>query len=103
MAELEGNLWEWNLARIVVVDVTDDYRFMLNPMPGEFYPVLTEVWVPRHKVGNALERSEFVDGYLYDWHETPDDEKGSWYVGVVQEGLTRDEQFIEALRRASLR
>ena len=71
MANLDGNLWEWNLARIVVVDVTDDYRLMLGPMPSEFYPVLRELWVPRHQLSNALQSDDLVNGYLYDWHETP--------------------------------
>jgi hypothetical protein len=90
MANLEGNLWEWNLAKIVVVDVTDDYRLMLGPMPCEFYPVLRELWVPRHMLNNALQSDDLVNGYFYDWHETPLDEKGSWYVGVVNAGLTKE-------------
>lgn len=84
---MDGNLWEWNLARIVVVDVTDDYRLMLGPMPSEFYPVLRELWVPRHKLSEALQSDDLVKGYYYDWHETPSDEKGSWYVGVVHAAL----------------
>lgn len=90
MAKLDGNLWEWNLAKIVVVDATDDYRLMLGPMPSEFYPVLKEIWVPRHRLSEALQSDDLVNGYLYDWHESPNDDKGSWYVGVVNAGLTKE-------------
>ena len=90
MAILEGNLWEWNLARIVVVDVTDDYRLMLGPMPSEFYPVLREIWIPRIKLSEALQSDDLVTGYLYDWHESPNEEKGSWYVGVVNARLSKE-------------
>lgn len=87
MAELHGNLWEWNLARVVIVDVSDDYRYMLGPMPSEFYPVLKEMWVPRHGLGQVLSSDDLVQGYLYDWHESPADETGVFYVGVVDAGL----------------
>jgi hypothetical protein len=94
MAELCGNLWEWNLTKVVVVDVSDDYRLMLTPMPGEFYPVVTELWLPRHNLAKALQSRELVQGYLYDWHETPPGEGGNWYVGVVQESLAREETWL---------
>jgi len=89
MAELIGNLWELNLARIVVVDVTEDYRLMQPPMPSDFYPVLTETWLPRYKLEESLMNVDLVNGYLYDWHETPETGAGHWYVGVVQADLAR--------------
>lgn len=89
MAELLGNLWEFNLCKIIVVDVTDDYRLMQPPMPSDFYPVLQEVWLPRHNLSQSLPDNSLVAGYLYDWHETPEKEGGHWYVGVVQEELLK--------------
>ncbi|BBO23038.1 MAG: hypothetical protein QY327_07840 [Fimbriimonadaceae bacterium] len=96
MAELSGKLWEWNLARVVVVDVTDDYRLMLGPMPSEFYPVLREVWLPRYRLQEVLQSDDLVTGYLYDWHEGPAQGSGSWYVGVVSEILARDARWYWA-------
>jgi hypothetical protein len=85
MDSIEGNLWAYNLARVIVVDVSDDYVLMQPPMPSDFYPVLSEVWLPRFKLQQSLAKTNFLDGYLYDWHESPTDEYGSWYVGVVLE------------------
>lgn len=84
MARLAGELWEYNLARVVVIDVTDDYRLMQPPLPTECYPVLTETYIPRYAMKRALSERAWVDGYLYDWHETPNDPNGPWYVGVVR-------------------
>jgi hypothetical protein len=89
MAELAGNLWEWNLARIVVVDVSDDYRLMAEPMPAFFYPVLQEIWLPRHRLDNYLKTGELINGYLYDWHERSVEEQDKWYVAVVDRDLAR--------------
>ncbi len=89
MANLCGNLWEFNLAKIIVVDVSDDYRLMQPPMPSDFYPVLEEIWLPAHNLAGSLHKRSLVSGYLYDWHESPDREHGYWYVGVVKENLTR--------------
>lgn len=88
MAEIAGNLWEYNLTRVIVVDVTDDYRLMCAPMPSDFYPVLRDAWIPSHELARALSQSELVEGYLYDWHEAPIEGGGSWYVGVVAEEMT---------------
>lgn len=99
MAEICGNLWEWNLTKVVVVDVSDDYRFMLAPMPGEFYPVIMEVWLPRHNLATAVQDDDLVKGYLYDWHERPAEEKGSWYVGVVSEELTHKDAIFRYVRK----
>ncbi len=87
MAELAGNLWEFNLAKVVVVDVTDDYTLMQPPLPSALYPVLTETYIPRYRLIDQLPDAMLVEGYLYDWHEKPSDEMGSWYVGVVKRDL----------------
>ncbi len=90
MAQLYGNLWEFNLAKVVIVDVTDDYKLMQPPMPSDFYPVLMETWLPRHNLSRHLPATTLVQGYLYDWHETPDHEHGAWYVGVVMADLAQE-------------
>jgi hypothetical protein len=90
MAELAGNLWDFNFAKLVVIDVTDDYRLMQPPLPSACYPVLAEIWVPRHGLLHALPDSTLVEGYLYDWHESPEGDSGSWYVGVVHHELLRE-------------
>jgi len=90
MAQLYGNLWEFNLAKVVIVDVTDDYKLMQPPMPSDFYPVLMETWLPRHNLSRQLPASTLVQGYLYDWHETPDNADGAWYVGVVMADLAQE-------------
>ncbi|MEI7987249.1 MAG: hypothetical protein WCI55_16625 [Armatimonadota bacterium] len=90
MAELCGNLWEHNLARVVIVDVTDDYRLMQPPLPSDFYPVLRETYMPRYKLIDQLPRADLVNGYLYDWHESPENDHDVWYVGVVLEELANE-------------
>lgn len=87
MDGIEGNLWEFNFCRVVILDVTDDYRLMQPPLPNECYPVLTELWLPRHNLKRSLVDATLVDGYLYDWHQSPPDEEGRWYVGVVDQHL----------------
>ena len=89
MAEICGNLWEYNLARVVIVDVSDDYALMQPPMPSDCYPVIRDTWMPRHNLSRELTTSELVTGYLYDWHEAPDTDGECWYVGVVRETLAR--------------
>ena len=93
MAVVDGNLWEYNMAKVVVVDVTDDYRLMVPPLPTECYPVLREVWVPRYLISGGMTEFAFVDGYLYDWHQTPDREDGIWYVGVVDREIIGTSRF----------
>ncbi|HEY3779801.1 MAG TPA: hypothetical protein VGL56_01865 [Fimbriimonadaceae bacterium] len=93
MAELHGRLWEFNLARVVIVDVTDDYRLMQPPMPSDFYPVIGELWLPTYNLAARLASSDLVGGYLYDWHERPENERGFWYVGVVQEEVMAEPHF----------
>jgi hypothetical protein len=87
MAEICGNLWEYNLARVVVIDVSEDYRSMQAPMPSECYPVLKEMWIPTYQVVRNVMKGIRVDGYLYDWHESPAEAFGTWYVGVVHSAL----------------
>jgi hypothetical protein len=89
MAETFGNLWEYNFCRVIIIDVSDDYRLMQPPMPSDYYPVLKETWLPRFQLSKKLPHESLVNGYLYDWHETPDVECGSWYVGVVEETLSQ--------------
>jgi hypothetical protein len=91
VAELFGDLWRYNVARVVVVDVSDDYRLMQPPMPSDFYPVLQEQWMPLHNLSQNLACWPLVQGYLYDWHEVGDGDDPSWYVGVVAEDLARAE------------
>ena len=98
MANLCGNLWELNVTKIIVVDVSDDYRLMQPPMPSDFYPVLEEVWLPSHNLANLIHKRNLVSGYLYDWHESPDHQRGSWYVGVVKENLAKGDPSPSQLR-----
>lgn len=93
MARLDGNLWELNMARIIVVDVTDDYRLLQPPMPSDCYPILRETLLPRYRLMRHLLHADLVSGYLYDWHESPDQDNGNWYVGVVREDLAGDPAF----------
>lgn len=90
MDGITGNLWEFNLAKIVVVDVSDDYRIMAEPMPAFFYPVVEEILLPRHRLDRYLQGRNLVEGYLYDWHERPETEEGKWYVAVVNRDLARE-------------
>lgn len=83
MAEIDGNLWEYNLARVIVIDVTDDYRLMQRPMPSDLYPVVQELTMPRYLLATQIAESNWANGYLYDWHERPTETREPWYVGVV--------------------
>jgi len=89
MDEIEGSLWEFNLAKIVIVDVTDDYALMRAPMPTYCYPVVAEVWLPKHRLVDRLPTEPLVDGFLYDWHQKPRSETSDWIVGVVRCDLAR--------------
>ncbi|MCU0316020.1 MAG: hypothetical protein MUC92_05465 [Fimbriimonadaceae bacterium] len=84
MAEIIGNLWEYNLVRVVIVDVSDDYRLMQPPLPSECYPILADRYFPAYQVRCNIMEFPFVEGYLYDWHEAPGDEGGILTVGMVQ-------------------
>ena len=83
MATMDGELWRYNLRRVVVVDVTDDYLVTQPPLPTECYPVLAEVWVPALHLPGKVSDLRLVEGYLYDWHQTPSDDTQPWVVGVV--------------------
>ncbi len=87
MALMDENLWAFNMARVVVVDVSDDYRFMQPPLPNDWYPVLRELWVPTMDLDRRLSSLDLVEGYLYDWHQSPEDVGRPWYVGVVDTAL----------------
>ncbi len=100
MAIVDGNLWEYNLVQVVVVDVTDDYVLMQTPLPPEYYPVVSELWMPRHALAQRLPCVDLGQGWLYDWHERPAAESGAWYVGAVQAALARDPLFGPPLATA---
>lgn len=90
MADLDGELWRYNVAKITLVDVTDDYHTLLDPMPSDMYPVVREVFLPKHRLIERLVDESLVDGYCYDWHEAPNDAETPeehWYVGVVNERI----------------
>ncbi len=89
MADIAPNLWEFNLTRVIIVDVSDDYRLMQPPLPSDCYPVLLEAWLPSHNLSRSLPTKSLVDGYLYDWHEKAEEVTGSWYVGVVSAELAK--------------
>jgi hypothetical protein len=82
-ATLNGILWEYNMAKVVLVDVTDDYRTTRGPLPAECYPVLKEIWVPIVAMPQGLTDPALLGGYTYDWHQSPREDVGPWYVGVV--------------------
>lgn len=90
MATIDGNLWEHNLVKVLIIDVSDDYRLMAPPMPSEFYPVLEEVWMPAYRIDQKLVQDDLLQGYLYDWHEKAGASLGEWYVGVVSAALAND-------------
>jgi hypothetical protein len=81
---LDGPLWQYNLAKVVVVDVTDDYELMQPAMPGHCYPVLYETYIPLFSLKQDVANALSTDRFLYDWHEQPTDGFGEWYVGVVE-------------------
>lgn len=87
MDRIDGELWEYNLVRIVIIDVSDDYRLMQPPMPSECYPVLTEKWLPSYRLSDRLTHDCLLAGYLYDWHESNEGLFEPWYVGVVDQTL----------------
>ncbi len=89
MAVMGQDLWAYNFARVVVVDVSDDYRLMQPPLPSECYPVLAEMWIPAYNLDASISESCLVPGYLYDWHERPRSEADSWIVGVVDGDILR--------------
>ena len=86
VASLDGDLWRSNFAHVRVVDVTDDYTLMMPPLPSECYPILDERWIPVFTMV-GLPDASLLDGYLYDWHESPSDPDTFWIVGVVREEL----------------
>jgi hypothetical protein len=83
MAQLMDDLWRYNMAKLVIVDVTDDYHLMQPPMPSDCYPVIAERWVSSHNLRDRLPSMSLLEGYYYDWHEKPKGESPEWVVGVV--------------------
>jgi hypothetical protein len=82
-AVLDGDLWVHNLAHVVLVDVTDDYRRNRRPQPVDCYPILGEIWLPTVVMPQRLAKGSLIENYLYDWHERPSEGNPTWYVGVV--------------------
>jgi hypothetical protein len=90
MAMMGEQLCELNIARVVVVDVTDDYRVSMQPpLPHDWYPVLRELCVPAYDLERWLRKGTIVEGYLYDWHTRPVADGEAYYVGVVDQCLVR--------------
>lgn len=87
MAIMDGPLWTYNLARVIVLDVSDDYALMQPPLPNECYPVVSEEWIPRHHLPKVFKEGTLVEGFLYDWHQAPIYKGDCWYVGVVNSEL----------------
>ena len=83
MALMGSDVWRYNMRRVVVVDVTDDYAVTQPPLPTECYPVLADLWVPAWHLPDRVGDLRLVEGSLYDWHESPDRDDGVWYVAVV--------------------
>jgi hypothetical protein len=87
---MNDELCQFNIAKIVVIDVTDDYRSVSGPpLPNDWYPVLRELCVPAYDLERWLGSVPLVDGYLYDWHADPAEHGDPYYVGVVDQGLAR--------------
>lgn len=89
MAKAEPTLWEYNFARLVILDVSSDYELMAEPMPPMCYPVLQERWVHKSQLPDLLPQDEPLSGYLYDWHESNEVDENAWYVGVVRQELAQ--------------
>lgn len=87
MATIEGNLWELNFTRVYVIDVSDDYELMRDPLPAVCYPVLAEKWVPKEQLTRTLPNQQLVSGYLYDWHQRTELDQSAFYVAVVRQDL----------------
>ncbi len=82
-AVLDGELWVHNLAHVVLVDVSDDYRLKRRPKAADCYPIVAEMWLPTLVMPQRLAKGSLIEGYLYDWHESPEAGEATWYVGVV--------------------
>lgn len=87
MAVIGSNLWEYNLAKVLVIDVSDDYQLQQPPLPPTCYPVLHEAYFPVFEIVNRLIEGELVDGFQYDWHQEPNENECRWIVGMVRAGL----------------
>jgi hypothetical protein len=90
VATLGAPLWKFNLTRVLVIDVSDDYRTMQHPLPNDLYPVLKETWLPKVGLRGRLPHESLCEGYLYDWHDPDPHLDGTWYVGVVDATLAQE-------------
>ena len=88
MAVLDGDLFGANFAQVRIVDVSDDYLLLQPPLPSDFYPVLEERWLSRYHLGEQLPAAPLIEGYLYDWHESPEDDDAPWIVAVARQGMS---------------
>jgi hypothetical protein len=86
-AEMDGNLWQHNFSKVVVVDVSDDYGHRQPPLPSNCYPIVTEILLPKVNLPQCFKSRHLVAGFLYDWHQTPNTAEDVWYVGVVRKEL----------------
>jgi hypothetical protein len=89
MAEITDELWKYNLAKVVILDVTDDYELMQPPLPNSCYPVLRETYLPIYQLQGRVDDLSLVEGFLYDWHQSPDASDPAWYFGMVDEQLAK--------------
>ena len=87
---MEMDLWCYNVAKVIIVDVTDDYVTLAEPLPTVCYPILKVIWLPAYQLPHHLLRQPLLSGYAYDRHETIPSQEGTehWYVGVVHQRLT---------------
>jgi hypothetical protein len=49
-----------------------------------------------YEIDARLSDPQLMEGYLYDWHESPDRPDAPWFVGVVHAQL-----LVEAEARAA--
>lgn len=87
MAKLDGELWRHNLARVIVIDTTNDYALNCSPMPIDCYPVVAETYLPAAGLDSRVHKLQIVPGFLYDWHEKAGPEDGTWVIGMVRRDL----------------
>lgn len=85
-----GDLWKYNLAKVVVVDVTDDYKLMQEPLPAQCYPILSQTYVPIIRMQDDIQVLELVDGFLYDWHLKPETADEPWVIAVVNRSFAQE-------------
>ncbi|MBL8087785.1 MAG: hypothetical protein JNM85_06910 [Chthonomonas sp.] len=87
---MDAELWRFNLTKVVIIDVTDDYAVMQPPLPNKCYPVLRETYLPVYQLNKTVHRDDLVEGFMYDWHQRPTEEETEWVVGVVRGEFVRE-------------